>query len=545
MTTATLNFAPLLDADYANLERRWIDRPLAAAAGIQRVDSATGAEMIGRHSNGSGTYAGLAIPYTLPGDAHVRDYRLRRDYPEIVYKDGKTKEQGKYLSAPGCSNMAYFPPDMPAEMLTATDVPLIVTEGEFKTLALWRLANYESPKPRFVPVGLGGVWNWRGTIGKTTGPDGDRRDVKGVIPDLDRIAWRGRNVIIAFDADAETNDSVDAAKKQLVRELRLRGAEAACITWDINLGKGIDDLIVAIGAQAVLKLIADADFEAEEASDISVFHLAEAITAKHAFAKDIGGLLHVFRDGCYRPDGASQVHQQVKIILARLKQSPQWRSHGSEEVVKYIAVDVPLLWERPPLDQVNVINGLLNVSTGKLLPHSPEFLSPIQLPVRFDPAAQCPRWDEFVATTFPTDAEAIAWEIIGWLMTPDTGMQKAILLMGDGANGKSTYLAALLAFIGRKNVSAVSLHKLEADRFSVARLVGKLANIVPDLPSTDFSSTSIFKALTGGDELLGERKFETSFEFTPYARLVFSANHPPRPRTHRPRSSGAGWWCPS
>jgi putative DNA primase/helicase len=27
---------------------------------------------------------------------------------------------------------------------------------------------------------------------------------------------------------------------------------------------------------------------------------------------------------------------------------------------------------------------------------------------------------------------------------------------------------------------------------------------------------------------LGERKFETSFEFTPYARLVFSANHPPK-----------------
>lgn len=72
------------------------------------------------------------------------------------------------------------------------------------------------------------------------------------------------------------------------------------------------------------------------------------------------------------------------------------------------------------------------------------------------------------------------------------------------------------------------MHKLENDRFSVARLVGKLANICPDLPSTDLSSTSIFKAITGGDELMAERKFEDSFEFTPYARLVFSANHPPK-----------------
>jgi putative DNA primase/helicase len=85
-----------------------------------------------------------------------------------------------------------------------------------------------------------------------------------------------------------------------------------------------------------------------------------------------------------------------------------------------------------------------------------------------------------------------------------------------------------LAFIGRRNASAVSLHKLENDRFSVARLVGKLANICPDLPSTDLTGTSVFKAITGGDELLAERKFEQSFEFTPYSRLVFSANHLPK-----------------
>lgn len=484
--------------------------------------------MIGRRSNGSGSFAGMAIPYTLPGDAHVRSYRLRRDHPDIEYKNGTPKERGKYLSAPGRSNLAYFAPSMPADLLQATDVPVIITEGEFKTLALWRLANYDSPKPRFVPLGLGGVWNWRGTIGKTNGPNGDRVDVKGVIPDLDRISWEGRRALIAFDADSATNESVQAAQKQLIRELRLRGAEATTITWDIAQGKGIDDLIGAIGATAVLKIIDAADFDAEEPSDISVSHLAEAITGKHSFAKDAGGLLHVFRGGCYRPDGSSLVHQQVKIILARLKQSPQWKSHNSEEVVKYINVDTPILWERPPLDKVNVLNGLLDVATGKLAPHSPDFLSPIQIPVKYDPAARCPHWDAFVASTFPEDAAAIGWEIIAWLMTPDTGMQKAILLIGDGANGKSTYLAALLAFIGRRNVSAVSPHKLEGDRFSVARLVGKLANIVPDLPSTDLTSTSIFKALTGGDELLGERKFETSFEFTPYARLVFSANHPPK-----------------
>jgi hypothetical protein len=71
------------------------------------------------------------------------------------------------------------------------NIPVVVTEGEFKALALWRLANHGSPaRPKFLPLGLSGVYNWRGTIGKTVGPDGSRLDVKGVIPDLDWVAGR-------------------------------------------------------------------------------------------------------------------------------------------------------------------------------------------------------------------------------------------------------------------------------------------------------------------------------------------------------------------
>jgi putative DNA primase/helicase len=68
----------------------------------------------------------------------------------------------------------------------------------------------------------------------------------------------------------------------------------------------------------------------------------------------------------------------------------------------------------------------------------------------------------------------------------------------------------------------------------VARLVGKLANICPDLPSTDLTGTSVFESITGGDSLLAEPKFEESFEFVPYARLVFSANLPPKSQDASP-----------
>jgi len=58
--------------------------------------------------------------------------------------------------------------------------------------------------------------------------------------------------------------------------------------------------------------------------------------------------------------------------------------------------------------------------------------------------------------------------------------------------------------------------------------VGKLANICSDLPSDHLTSTPTFKTIVGGDYLLGERKFQGSFEFLPFYRLVFSTNHCPQ-----------------
>lgn len=256
--------------------------------------------------------------------------------------------------------------------------------------------------------------------------------------------------------------------------------------------------------------------------------LADTITASNHFARDPGGRLYRFADGAYRVRGEGFVKGRVKAECLRLNLVGHWSTRLAAEVVEYIAVDAPELWQRPTLDVLNVKNGLLRLAGRELLPHDPGHLSTVQLPVAFDPAARCPDIDKFVAQVFPPDAVSLAYEIPAWLMLPDTSIQKAILLTGEGANGKSTYLTLVMAFLGRSNVSGLSLHRLESDKFAVARLLGKLANICPDLPSEHLVGTSIFKALTGGDILVGEHKFKDSFELAPFARLVFSANHPPR-----------------
>ncbi len=249
----------LTDADREGLRARWINPELAEAAGLRRMDSVTGRELFGRKR---GDLSGILIPNLAPWNtSYVREYRGRLDSPPLEYRtDGTVREAGKYIQPPERRNIVYFPPGLPPGALEEIALPVVVAEGEFKALALWRLANHASDSPRFIPIAIAGVWNFRGTIGKEPGPKGDRRDVKGIIPDIEKIAWKGRRVILAFDADAEQNPSVRAARWKLTSALTERGALVGTLEWSITEGKGIDDRLAMMGPERVLADIAAVEF---------------------------------------------------------------------------------------------------------------------------------------------------------------------------------------------------------------------------------------------------------------------------------------------
>ncbi len=523
--------APLSAEDLARLEQCGIAREIAEQAMLRRVESVDGAALVG-HKGGCNC-AGIVFPNVSPGDEHVREYRLRRDRPEFEQTpDGSMKERGKYLSPPGRRNLLYFIPGTHPAWLGDASLPIMLTEGEKKCLALWNLGWHDLSnvveRPRWLAIALPGVWNWRGTTGKALGPDGGRRDVKGVISDFDRINWKHRRVVIIFDAKVTTNDSVAAARRELAKELTRRGAIVELIDFPEVAGvNGIDDLIGAWGPEKALDLLNAAQPLDSTRDETNVKEIADEITASAAFAKDAGGKLYAFQKGVYKPTGEQFILSRGKELLLKWRLAAGWTSRKGKEVVEYIRVDAPQLWDEPPRDTINVLNGLLSVRTKTLAPHSPDHLSPIQSPVNYDPHARCPAWEKFNSQVFPADAEPIAWEIPAWLMTPDTSIQKAVLLTGEGSNGKSTYLRGIIAFIGKQNTTAISLHKLEGDKYAAARLVGKLANVCPDLPSAHLSSTSMFKALTGGDVLSAEYKYHDSFEYVPFAK-------PCSARTSRP-----------
>lgn len=253
-----MNSATLTTRDLAALERSFITSELAAQAGLFRVDTIDDARLVGR-DGARGDYAGIVFPNVWAGETAPREYRLRRDHPDLEQQpDGTIKEKAKYLSPPGRGNMLYFAPGTLPEHLADASLPVVITEGEKKTLALYRLAHdkTEGSPPRFLAVGVSGVWNWRGTVGKTHDEKGARRDVKGVIADFDRIAWQGRIVHIIYDANVATNESVSAARRELSKELKRRGAKVRLVDLPQEAGiNGIDDLLAAHGADYALSLI--------------------------------------------------------------------------------------------------------------------------------------------------------------------------------------------------------------------------------------------------------------------------------------------------
>jgi predicted P-loop ATPase len=157
--------------------------------------------------------------------------------------------------------MLYLPPGTAAELLSAVNVPAVITEGEFKTLALSRLASHQTERQSFLAVGLQGVWNFRGVVGKSNDAQGVRVDVHGPIPDLDRMAWQGRRVLVFYDFDVTRNLGIAEARRLLTLELEGRGAEILWVQWPKDTReeeKGADDLLASRGPEFVLALLAKA-----------------------------------------------------------------------------------------------------------------------------------------------------------------------------------------------------------------------------------------------------------------------------------------------
>lgn len=226
--------------------------------------------------------------------------------------------------------------------------------------------------------------------------------------------------------------------------------------------------------------------------------------------------------GIYTPDGEAHIKTQVEKALGKYL-----RRNRQSEVINYIVCSTLHDIKETPPNFVALRNGVFDVETGELKPFSPQYFILNSLPMKYDPQDDCQKIKKFVSEVVRQEDIPVLQEVAGYCLLRDYPIHRATMLIGEGANGKSTFLELLRAFLGHENVSGESLQGLEANRFAACSLFGKLANIYPDLSDRALRSTGMFKMLTGGDTISGEFKFKDRFRFKNYAKLIFSANKIP------------------
>ena len=72
---------------------------------------------------------------------------------------------------------------------------------------------------------------------------------------------------------------------------------------------------------------------------------------------------------------------------------------------------------------LNCINGTLNIKSGMFYPHIPSDMLTKIASAKYDPKAQCERWDRFISEVMSEDKEKKAsflQKALGYALTGDT-----------------------------------------------------------------------------------------------------------------------------
>ena len=182
---------------------------------------------------------------------------------------------------------------------------------------------------------------------------------------------------------------------------------------------------------------------------------------------------------------------------------------------------------------VNFENGVYDLEHEVLLPHDPAFKFSYQIRAKIEETdtISAPYFERFCETSLDGDPlkRKLLLEIIGYIYLDTNAGKCGLFLKGAPNSGKSVILSFVARLFDEDLVSSIPLHQL-GDRFFRAELAGKKLNTAGEIAGRALRDISIFKSVTGGDRIVGEKKGEKPFYFHPRCKFLFSGNSFPLTR---------------
>jgi putative DNA primase/helicase len=187
---------------------------------------------------------------------------------------------------------------------------------------------------------------------------------------------------------------------------------------------------------------------------------------------------------------------------------------------------------------INLMNGTfeINPQGTRIRPFDSSDFITYQLPFEYNPNAKAPSFEAYLNRVLPDkERQRILAEYLGFVFIKHGSNalkeEKALILYGTGANGKSVFFEVVNALLGAENVSSFSLQNLTNDNgYFRAKMANKLVNYASEINGN--LEASIFKQLVSGEPVDARLPYGQPFMMKQYAKLIFNCNELPKDVEH-------------
>jgi len=177
---------------------------------------------------------------------------------------------------------------------------------------------------------------------------------------------------------------------------------------------------------------------------------------------------------------------------------------------------------------IHLKNCIINVKTMKVFEQTHELLTRNQIQTAYKPETKCPLILKFLKEIMPEGAELKTLiELMASILLHKVKLEKAIIFVGDQANGKSTLIELIIDILGSQNISNVSLQRLAVNNFATSTMLGKILNAYGDLDINSIEQTGMIKQIISHEHIMVEKKNKNAYPTKIPIRLLYSANHLP------------------
>ncbi len=296
---------------------------------------------------------------------------------------------------------------------------------------------------------------------------------------------------------------------------------------------------LTIAEKMMMQIIADIvtyipSLEYEDVEDIESHHIVRNIEINSIYPiGKLSGELMIYYYGYWRKfDSDDLLRHFVKSLIVK--------SIGHKPAKLRFLIDIIIgeLMEnyRHPAQFanqicINLMNEVLIIKDGNFTQASHDEANTFlyKLLYDYDPNVETAFIRNFFMESIEEDAAVdVFFEYLGstFIPTDVLNMEKMLLLVGSGSNGKSVILSLIKATLGIENVSTLELHQLTNDN-KLQVTIGKLLNIGSDIDSNRVDA-SLIKRVASSEPVTVDKKYGASFTIESFPKNIFAANFLPQ-----------------